>query len=74
MAFDPHDLTVLSYASGFTYWHYVTDDTAEEVRSPGYFDTASRVFRNNDRIDVFAADETFDAIITTNGRVRLRTE
>lgn len=72
MPFQSNDLTVLAYADGYTLWHYVTDDTAEEIRSAGYFDEAREIFRNNDRIEIFGADESFDALVTTVGRVRLR--
>lgn len=72
MPFQPNDLTVLAYADGYTLWHYVTDDDAKEIRNSGYFEDARDVFRNNDRIEVFGADESFDAVITTVGRVRLR--
>jgi hypothetical protein len=72
MPFQSNDLTVLAYADGYTLWHYVADDDAHEIRSSGYFDAARDVFRNNDRIEVFGADESFDAVITTVGRVRLR--
>lgn len=72
MPFTPSDLTVLAYADGYTLWHYVTDDEAEETRQSGYFEDAREVFRNNDRIEVFSSDTSFDATITTVGRVRLR--
>ncbi len=72
MAFDPSDLTVLAYADGYTLWHYLTDDPSAETTKPGYFESAREVFRNNDRIEVFASDETYDAVVTTVGRIRLR--
>lgn len=72
MPFEPTDLTVLAYADGYTLWHYVTDDDAEEIKQSGYFENARDVFRNNDRIEIFSSDDSFDALITTVGRVRLR--
>ncbi len=72
MAFNPDDLTVLAYADGFTLWHYVSDDSTSEVRRSAYFEEARDLFRNNDRIEVFADDGSFDTVITTVGRVRLR--
>ena len=74
MPFTSTDLTVLAYADGYTLWHYVTDDSANETKNSGYFEDARDVFRNNDRVEVFAGDESFDAVITTVGRVRLRSE
>jgi hypothetical protein len=73
MPFSNSDLTVLAYADGYTLWHYVTDDAAEDTKQSGYFEDARDVFRNNDRIEIFSGDTSFDAIITTVGRVRLRT-
>lgn len=72
MSFEPTDLTVLAYADGYTLWHYVSDDSANEIKDAGYFESARDLFRNNDRIEVFSSDDTFDARVTTVGRVRLR--
>lgn len=72
MSFEPTDLTVLAYADGFTLWHYVTEDPSADLKQAGYFEAARDLFRNNDRIEIFSGDDTFDAIITTVGRVRLR--
>ena len=52
MAYDPHGLFVLSYASGFTLWHYNTADKLREVRQDGYFDAAREMFRDGDRLYV----------------------
>ena len=72
MPFEPTDLTVLAYADGYTLWHYVTEDPADDVQQSGYFENARDVFRNNDRIEIFSSDDSFDALITTVGRARLR--
>lgn len=72
MSFEPTDLTVLAYADGYTLWHYVSEDSAKDIKQSGYFETARDLFRNNDRIEIFSGDDTFDAVITTVGRVRLR--
>lgn len=72
MPFSSSDLTVLAYADGYTLWHYVTDDSSQEVKNAGYFEEARDLFRNNDRIEIFAENGSFDAIVTTVGRVRLR--
>lgn len=74
MSFNPTDLTVLAYADGHTYWHYITDDKKEDVLKTGYFEDARDLFRNNDMIELFAADGSLEEVrITTVGRVRLRT-
>ena len=72
MAFSPTDLTVLAYADGYALWHYISDDTAQEIKQSGYFEDARDLFRNNDHIEIFAVDGSFDAVITTIGKVRLR--
>lgn len=48
MAFVSKDLSVLSYANGFTLWHYTTVDTAAAVDSAGYFNDAAHMLRTGD--------------------------
>ena len=48
MAFVSKDLSVLSYANGFTLWHYTTVDTAAVVDSAGYFNDAAHMLRTGD--------------------------
>lgn len=48
MAFVSKDLSVLSYANGFTLWHYTTADAAAAVDSAGYFNDASHMLRTGD--------------------------
>lgn len=48
MACDPRNLSVLSYANGFTLWHYTTTDTADHVDSSGYFHAAAAMLRVGD--------------------------
>jgi hypothetical protein len=48
MAFVSKDLSVLSYANGFTLWHYTTADAAAVVDSAGYFNDASHMLRAGD--------------------------
>ncbi|TVQ35993.1 MAG: hypothetical protein EA356_06420 [Geminicoccaceae bacterium] len=50
MAYDPVGLSALSYANGFTLWHYRSADRAEEVDGLGYFDPAARLLRIGDFI------------------------
>lgn len=50
MAYNPHNLSVLAYANGFTLWHYGTTDTADQVDSTGYFNTAVEMVRVGDMI------------------------
>ena len=48
MAYDPAALHALSYANGFTLWHYRTADRTEVVDGSGYFDPAAPLLRNGD--------------------------
>ena len=50
MTHKPNNLSVLSYANGFTLWHYVTDDDWAEVASEGYFDRSCDMLRTGDML------------------------
>jgi outer membrane protein assembly factor BamB len=50
MAYDPHNLSALTYANGFTLWHYKTPDAASVVDSTGYFNNAAGMLRVGDFI------------------------
>ena len=52
MAYDPTQLSALSYANGFTLWHYRTDDQWDKVIDPGYFNSAASMLRAGDMIIV----------------------
>ena len=50
MAYDSNNLSALTYANGFTLWHYKTADAAAEVDSEGYFNPAAGMLRVGDFI------------------------
>jgi outer membrane protein assembly factor BamB len=50
MAYDSNNLSALTYANGFTLWHYKTDDTAAVVDTAGYFNVAAGMLRLGDFI------------------------
>jgi hypothetical protein len=50
MAYDASNLSALTYANGFTLWHYKTADTAPVVDSTGYFNEAASMLRVGDFI------------------------
>lgn len=50
MAYSARNLSVLSYANGFTLWHYATTDNATAVAAAGYFNDASDLLRKGDLI------------------------
>ena len=55
MAFLARELSVLAYANGFTLWHYRT--SADDLLSPGYFDSAQELLREGDQIIANTAAE-----------------
>lgn len=48
MAFDPNNLSALTYANGFTLWSYKTPDLTTEIEGPSYFDEARAMLRCGD--------------------------
>jgi hypothetical protein len=50
MAYDPSNLSALTYANGFTLWHYKTADAAADVDTAGYFNPAAGMLRAGDFI------------------------
>lgn len=58
MAYDSNNLSALTYANGFTLWHYKTKDLAEKTLASGYFHKASSMLRIGDAIMINAPDES----------------
>ena len=50
MAYSARNLSVLSYANGFTLWHYTTTEAYGTVAGAGYFNDASDLLRKGDQI------------------------
>lgn len=50
MAFAARNLSVLSYANGFTLWHYTTTDSLTTVTTANYFNDAADMLRKGDMI------------------------
>jgi len=50
MGYDPNNMSALTYANGFTLWHYKTPDPASDLVASGYFNEASSMFRTGDFI------------------------
>ena len=50
MAYNPHNLSVLAFANGFTLWHYTTADTADTTDTTGYFNGGADMLRVGDMI------------------------
>jgi S-adenosylmethionine:tRNA-ribosyltransferase-isomerase (queuine synthetase) len=50
MAYSARNLSVLSYANGFTLWHYTTPDATGTVTGSNYFNDAADLLRKGDLI------------------------
>ena len=48
MAYSPSGLSAISYANGFTLWHYRTADLIADVDNIGYFNEANKMLRVGD--------------------------
>jgi outer membrane protein assembly factor BamB len=57
MAYDASNLSALTYANGFTLWHYKTPDAADAVDTAGYFSEAASMLRVGDFIFANASIE-----------------
>jgi hypothetical protein len=61
MAFLARELSVLAYANGFTLWHYRT--SADDLLTPGYFDSAQELLREGDQIIANTAGQIGPGIV-----------
>lgn len=50
--FKARNLRVLAYANGFTLWHYITPDLADDIDASGYFADARDMLRVGDLITI----------------------
>jgi outer membrane protein assembly factor BamB len=70
MAYDASNLSALTYANGFTLWHYKTPDSAADVDTSGYFNEAASMLRVGDFIfanaDIDADVESGVFIVASN--------
>jgi hypothetical protein len=70
MAFRSDNLSVLTYANGFTLWHYKTSDLATDLDTTGYFNAANTMLRVGDFMIVNAGLTTTPAngfaVVTSN--------
>ncbi len=57
MALATRNLSVLSYAQGFTLWHYKADgDRLDDVTAPGFFRDAGDLLAPGDMMMISARD------------------
>lgn len=50
MAYNAKNLSALTYANGFTLWHYKSPDAAADIDTSGYFNGAVAMLRPGDFI------------------------
>lgn len=62
MAYDPNNLSALTYANGFTLWHYKTADLSADIDTTGYFNEAATMLRIGDFI---MANTAIDATVSS---------
>jgi hypothetical protein len=64
MAFQIRNLSVLSYANGFTQWHYREySDTVTEINKSSYFIDACDMMASGDMITVSCVEGVFQRAI-----------
>jgi hypothetical protein len=70
MAYDASNLSALTYANGFTLWHYKTPDDKDAVDTSGYFNEAASMLRVGDFIfanaDIDATIQSGVFIVASN--------
>jgi|TARA_R110002051_G_scaffold18015_6_gene52004 hypothetical protein len=71
--FKGRDLNVLAYANGFTWWHYRTEDTIDEVlNQEGYWDKADDMVKEGDHLCINTLDANTTGFITLRmGRITI---
>ena len=57
MTYESSNLSAISYANGFTMWHYRTPDWLATVCEDGYFNDAHKMLRGGDFMIVNAGIE-----------------
>lgn len=68
MAYNPKALGALSYADGFTLWHYRTEDLIADVDNAGYFNEAANMVRVGDFVFLHTgvgSTPTFGLVVVT---------
>ena len=50
MSYESKNLSVMSYANGFTLWNYQSADAMSEIKDETYFNDAASIIRKGDMI------------------------
>ena len=70
MTYQSSGLSAISYANGFTLWHYRTNDRADDVLSNCYFNAATKMLRQGDFMFITAGIDNLPhhgmVVITSN--------
>ena len=62
MTFEKKNLSVLSQANGFTMWHYISDDSMQDMSTEGYFNEGAELLNVNDCVYIQTKKEPCLAI------------
>ena len=66
-SYDPNQLSALSYANGYTIWHYRDQESSwEGLLKPGFFDEARAMLRVADTVHIEARDFFVLAVVVEN--------
>ena len=66
MTLNTKNLSVLSYANGFTLWHLATSDTLAYVDTVGYLNSVATMVRKKDMLFISASDGTGLFCVSSN--------
>lgn len=69
MSFINDNLSVLSYANGFTLWRYITKDNIETVMQEKYFKSIKYLANEGDIIIVNASDDTRFVVVYFENKI-----
>lgn len=59
MGFQNKNMSVIAYANGFTFWHYVSvDDSLKDICELGYFNRVITLMNNGDIVIINGKDST----------------
>ena len=66
MTLNIKNLSVLSYANGFTLWHLATSDALADVDTVGYLNSVATMVREKDMLFISASDGTGMFCVSSN--------
>jgi len=72
MAFMNKNMSVIAYANGFTWWHYVSEnETIADITADNFFNNVKTLINNGDIIIINATDGTCQAVFINKDNIKL---